>query len=283
VTRSRFKCVFNCGTCGIVILKNKSQTAKITRGIAFCSLACLGVYNGKVKTNKIQKTCLICNKPYEVIPTQSEKSVACSRKCHSIWQSKYLIGDNANNYRGGNRTKKCICCGEDYECEKPSQVKTRKFCSKNCKNKYWTENTLHNKEFSKAWFIGNEKSRMRQAEGKETLPEKLVREWLQENNIEYIQEQGFFRKYFADFFVPKNNIIIEVMGDYWHGNPNIYGNNKKPLNNEQVNRIQKDKEKRSDFQKFGFKYYEIWESDIYENVDDVLNEIFPATTTRRTS
>lgn len=283
MTRSKYKCAFNCGICGELVLKNKSQTAKITKGVAFCSLACLGLYNGKTRTNKVQKTCLMCTKPYEVIPALADKSVTCSRECHKKWQSEYLVGTKANNYRGGNRTKKCEYCGKVYECEKPSTVKRRKFCSKKCKNKYWTENTLHNEEFSKSWFIGNEKSRLRQAEGNETLPEKLVRIWLDENNVEFIQEQGFFEKYFADFYIPKGNIIIEVMGDYWHGNPNIYGENKKPLNSEQIDRIEKDIKKRKDFIKNGFQYYEIWESDIYENIKNVLNEIFPATTTRKTS
>ncbi|KON87333.1 hypothetical protein AF332_11185 [Sporosarcina globispora] len=283
MTRSKYKCIFNCGTCNKQILKNKSQTQKITRGIAFCSLTCLGKYNGKERVNKVKKNCQVCDKVYEVIPARAETSVVCSKSCHDKWQSINLVGEKANRYTGGNRVKLCLYCQQDFRCEKPSTVRTRKFCTKECKNKYWIEHTLHNPEFSKAWFIGNTKSRNRQREGGETLPEKLVRNWLEDRNIEFIQEQGFFQKYFADFFIPTNNIIIEVMGDYWHGNPEIYGDGKKLLNEEQISRIKKDKMKKKDFIKYGYKYYEIWETDIYNDIDSMMNEIFPATTTRKTS
>lgn len=39
--------------------------------------------------------------------------------------------------------------------------------------------------------------------------------------LEYKQQHRVGYKYY-DFYLPKYNIIIEVMGDYWHGNKKIF-------------------------------------------------------------
>ncbi|WP_143804817.1 hypothetical protein [Paraliobacillus ryukyuensis] len=114
-----------------------------------------------------------------------------------------MRGENANNYKGGNRIKTCAYCGDNYNSGTPYEYKTRKFCSKFCKNEYWKKYTLHNESFKKSWYEGNRRFRQELLEGRETKPERMVRKWLEHNKVFFIQEKGFFGKYFADFLSPK--------------------------------------------------------------------------------
>lgn len=280
MVKSKFKCIHNCATCGKEVIKNKSQTLKCKTGKAFCSIKCVGEFNGKVRTNKIKKLCKTCGKEYKVIPSLAKKSVACSTECQRIWQSNYLVGENANNYKGRDTTNICNRCGKTYKTRKDLvESGYTKFCSQKCKQEHWKENILHNEEFHKSWFEGNLKSR-NELSKRETKPESMVREWLEKHSIKFKQEQGFFHRYFADFYIPEYKMIIEVMGDYWHGNPEKYKRHE--LNNEQIKRKEIDEIKKKDFVKYGFSYFEIWESDIYHNLDNEMLKIFPATTTRKT-
>lgn len=74
-----------------------------------------------------------------------------------------------------------------------------------------------------------------------------------------------------DFGSKKYRILIEVQGDYWHGNPSIY--TRKQLNDTQRQNIKKDKEKIKFAKKHNMKLYHIWESDIRSNNFTVLEEI----------
>jgi hypothetical protein len=55
-------------------------------------------------------------------------------------------------------------------------------------------------------------------------------------------------KFQYDFLIYPN-IIIEVQGDYWHGNPKFYGKNKKPLNQIQVFKKNKMSKKENSLKK----------------------------------
>jgi len=183
----------------------------------------------------------------------------------------FLVGENANNYKGGNRIKRCELCNENYTCENPYQVTHRRFCSVYCKEKYWVANTLTSKKFIENRYEGNRLYREK-AFSTETKPERMVREWLEDKNIKFKQEQGFFRKYFADFYLPSKKVIIEVMGDYWHANPEIYGNEKISMNETQIKQVKKDKVRKKEFENRGFIYVEIWEKDIYRDIDKVMKQ-----------
>lgn len=82
-----------------------------------------------------------------------------------------------------------------------------------------------------------------------------------------------------DFGSKKYKILLEVQGDYWHGNPKIY--KKIQLNETQKRNIQRDKEKIKFAEKHEIKLYHIWESDIKSNnfsiLEDIRNEIHTRT------
>ena len=78
-------------------------------------------------------------------------------------------------------------------------------------------------------------------------------------------------KFQYDFLIYPN-IIIEVQGDYWHGNPKFYGKNKKPLNQIQVLKKEQDVKKRKFAQKNGYKVYYIWENEINQEKFGIINK-----------
>ena len=82
-------------------------------------------------------------------------------------------------------------------------------------------------------------------------------------HVDYINEKEFVY-YSADNYLVNYNLVIEIMGDYWHCNPNIFTS---PINETQKNRIIKDKAKRTFLRnQCGIETLYLWESDIYENL-----------------
>ncbi len=103
------------------------------------------------------------------------------------------------------------------------------------------------------------------------------------NNIEKIvqlklKELGIKMKYSVilgfkqyDFGSKKYRILLEVNGDYWHGNPNKYSFEK--LNDIQKSNIKKDALKSEFAEKHGLKLFTIWEADILSGNFTVLEKI----------
>lgn len=143
------------------------------------------------------------------------------------------------------------------------------FCSQEC---YWK----HRSEFYSEFYY----DRVLNDTRKETRPERAVREWLDNKNIKYKQECGFLRKYFVDFYLPDYKIILEVFGDYWHVNPEIYDthfndDNKTPMNDYQKDLIdsQYDEKRKRELESYGYPVHILWEKDIVENLDEAIKEI----------
>jgi hypothetical protein len=97
--------------------------------------------------------------------------------------------------------------------------------------------------------------------------EKNIGRSLQTNN----SPEGEFRikqpnskyYYYADGYDVITNTIYEFLGDFWHGNPNIYPpeftskNHKKTMGQRYADTLRK----KETYLKLGFKYVEMWESD----------------------
>ena len=123
----------------------------------------------------------------------------------------------------------------------------------------------YREEKSRAGKIGKSK---REAYTK-TQPEIIVENWLNENNIpnEYSPIMGDGnRNYQYDFIIKGKRIIVEVNGDYWHGNPNKFNidgsDGKRKLNDIQINKIETDKLKLEFAKSHNFEVIYIWEEEI---------------------
>lgn len=76
----------------------------------------------------------------------------------------------------------------------------------------------------------------------------------------------------VDIYIPNINLIIDIHGDYWHANPDMYLENdymykKKGKNIFAIDLWNKDKRKKDKLIKFGYFYEIIWEKEIKESKD----------------
>jgi len=70
---------------------------------------------------------------------------------------------------------------------------------------------------------------VQQSLGRKSSIEKIVESELLKRNMKFKYNCILDGKYQFDFLIG-NSILLETHGDYWHGNPNQYGKNKRPLN-----------------------------------------------------
>ena len=108
---------------------------------------------------------------------------------------------------------------------------------------------------------------------KDSLPELKIKEFLMQLNIAFIPHK-FIRDikhaYQCDILIPSMNLIIEVDGDYWHGNINNPRFN--VLNASQIKTKEIDNLRAKELMEKGFKILRLWESDIEKkNIEDFNN------------
>ncbi|MGV9142182.1 MAG: DUF559 domain-containing protein, partial [Promethearchaeota archaeon] len=82
--------------------------------------------------------------------------------------------------------KTCPTCGKEFSI-KPSHAESRKYCSKNC------------------FYAGSEPT---------DIEKKIMKE-LDKSGINY-EFQKEIGDYWADFYLPNYNAIIEADGNFWH-------------------------------------------------------------------
>lgn len=153
------------------------------------------------------------------------------------------------------QTKPCKICGKPFR-----SAVNKTYCSVRC--------TFNDPEF----INGMRRHALEQLrEGRtphtNTKIEKEVATLLREQQIPY--EPQYPLGYWSfDFFVP-NNLLIEIDGDYWHGNPLFF----KKLNATQIKNIQNDKRKMEYAKQKGFNIIRFWENDINKNWPEVRAKI----------
>ena len=95
----------------------------------------------------------------------------------------------------------------------------------------------------------------------QTKPQLIINELLNNDNIKFTNEESFIY-YSVDNYLSDYNLIIEVMGDYWHSNPIKFN----LLNEMQKKNIIRDKSKHSFlYSKYNIEILYLWEEDILNN------------------
>lgn len=104
--------------------------------------------------------------------------------------------------------------------------------------------------------------------GTSKLEEDFAREFLDKLGVKYVYqfEAKDIGRYFD--FMLENGLIIEVDGDFWHGNPDKY--EKEDLRNHQIRAQRIDEYKTKWALMHGFPILRIWESDIRKNPKKVM-------------
>ena len=96
---------------------------------------------------------------------------------------------------------------------------------------------------------------------------------LESMNVPF-EQQVTIDKYTVDFLVDKK-YIVECYGDFWHCNPHQYTssyfNRGKKKTAEEI--WERDNQRKEQFQKMGYKFLCLWESDIHNNPKIVRSKI----------
>ena len=82
---------------------------------------------------------------------------------------------------------------------------------------------------------------------------------MKELKVECISQKVIGKKIY-DFYIPSKNMLIEVDGDYFHGNPLIY--EQADLNKMQVRNMRNDKFKDVLAKGNGYTIERVWEYDL---------------------
>jgi len=201
----------------------------------------------------------MCDNKFHV----SKKSIQrfCSTKCQGRWQSKQL---KELNPRYNRILCQCDNCGKELNV-KPSDFKryNHNFCNDDCR-KIWYSNVFSQSEEWKN--ISRERAAKLLKNNKTTCntkPQIIINNLLNQLHINYINEY-VFKYYSVDNYLQDYNLIIEVMGDFWHCNPTKYNTIQHKI---QKKRVPKDKAKHTYIKnQHSIEILYIWENDIYKNL-----------------
>lgn len=228
------------------------------------------------KSQKVELKCKFCGgKVIRTLKYYFQETIFCCKKCSDVYRSRYLSGENSPFY---NRVKaKCTNCNKDiavipFDYQKVNQYgDNHNFCSQECyyqyRMKYYVNDkhpmfgTImdeHHKDISRKTAI--------QTLSNEGFPQTLTRPHqmictiLDQYSINYDNEH-IFKYYSVDIYLPDYNLIIEVMGDFWHANPLKY--TYEHLHKIQYKDIKRDKSKHTYIKKYyNIEILYLWEDDI---------------------
>jgi G:T-mismatch repair DNA endonuclease (very short patch repair protein) len=273
------KVKLNCSECNGTMEQLPSQIEK-SKGNHFCSGKCRNVFmsrnNPNPKKEKVKVNCMNCNEEKEINYAKSltNKYHFCSKQCYWDWRKYALSGENSPLY---SRIK-CSCnqCGINMDIipfEKKEGVNN--FCSQKCYWKYRSINYIgesHPNFGNKLSPEHVEKMRIglvnRYENGqlpRNTSIQKAINSILDELNLSYKNEYNC-KYYSIDNYLVDYNLMIEVMGDYWHVNPIKYKIETK-INKIQKEGIRRDKSKKTYIKKYNnVEVLYLWENDIRKNI-----------------
>lgn len=251
------KILVECSNCGKQFYKTKYQANRQENH--FCSTDCQIEYRHNLAVEI--RHCEICGKEFEAYKRSPQRF--CSIQCQGKWQSTQI---GILNPRFTGKEIQCEYCGKKYyEKEYKTNGKQHNFCSKECRQKWYSEIWSQRpewKEYSRNIMLNLLSS------GKinttNSKPQIITNDILDELKINYENELNI--KYYAvDNYLIDNNLMIEVQGDYWHCSPLKYTDYIYP---NQYNKIKSDKAKHT----YVKKYYDIeilylWEHDICNNTE----------------
>ena len=255
------------------ILQNKtlSQIVELIKGL----------HIGGRTPIRIELSCFSCGeKLIRQIGHFYKERVYCSLECRDKYKTEYLSGKNSQWYKRVNTV--CTNCGKEISVIpfaynlRNEYGESNNFCSRECYCEYRSKYYVGEKHPMFGMPVSEEnKQRMREqnirliAEGKMpqtmTKPHQAIYNLLIENNIQCENEHPL--KYHSiDIYLKEHNLMIEIMGDYWHGIPLKYGYS--DLNKQQLKSVKQDKSKHTYAKRYhNVEILYLWERDINKNIE----------------
>lgn len=211
------------------------------------------------------------------------------------------LKESANSQNVRSKFRKT--CLEKYGTENCLSKNTPSYSKRNnsVKLKYGVKNVFQLEEVKKKskktlnekYGVNNpcELPYYRKNSGRRSKLQIKIEKYLKSINVDFEIEVGkifskhnpYFDKIYSpivDILIGKKKIILEINGNVWHANPDIYKDNDliKTWNGLlpafQIRK--RDLERKNQIESFGYKVFEIWEKDIrsnFEKVKEKINEI----------
>lgn len=248
-----------CDNCGSKIYRENKAKGNHT----FCNQKCFHEYFHK-ETYEF-RICPICKKEFET-PKISSKTY-CSLLCQIEWQKQYpKTGKDHHSYKHDvNHTIICEWCGISFETGAYQASHGKRFCSIKCKREWFSQvwsQTDEWKQNRREWAVDLMENTF--MDNPMTSPQIIVNNILDDLKIKFINEKGY-KNVSVDNYLIDYNLIIEVMGTYWHCDYRKY---QIIPYDRQVTRIKMDKIKHSYIKNIeNIEILYLWEKDLLEKYD----------------
>jgi len=182
----------------------------------------------------------------------------------------------------GTKGKRCVSCrnmagiynpfaGKKHTDGTRERMKKNHPVVKGCRNSFWgkehsgeTKRKMGDKCKRRWKSYTNEQRRKvtdalmrgiaKQRSGEYTKPEMIVAEELDKMGLDFDHNAPLYGKFFVDFLLSEGT-VIEVFGDYWHGNPEVFP----VLTTTQRRQRLKDKSRVAYLRKCGHRVIVLWE------------------------
>lgn len=189
----------------------------LIRKTNYCSLKCYWIATDR----KQQRICRLCNRKFYADNALIQKGFGfyCSRDC---WFSLF---------RQARQNIKCIQCGRERSIFPALLKKNPKYCSKKCSDDFRRDYVskvcknckkrfeLPRTDLNRGRGLFCSRKCYKHFDG-ETSIERLIRLELQKLKEPFEQEWKIGR-YYADFYLPERDLIIECDGEYWHSSQTV--------------------------------------------------------------
>lgn len=243
--------ILTCEICGREFYRTRSDAAKSKSGHHYCSRQCAG----KARRRQLKANCVVCGKEFAYVPSRAEKAKTCSEECRHRYQST-LVGELNACYK--RVPVQCEICGKEIQVI-PSKLAKQDhfFCSREC-HQVWQRDEASTPEGKKRMAqmrIGYWSSRPSRTD---TKPQRITNHLLNDLDIVFTNEypMGYF---IMDNYLIDYNLVIEVMGDYWHLHPMLFP----ALTETDIGRVRRDEIKhRRTLEMFGIEILYLWEDDL---------------------
>lgn len=190
----------NCEHCGSTF--SRPPSAMRGNNGKFCSRSCYfkartvpsGPSNPGYK--RIDRNCEICGTTFQAKPAVVQKGHGryCSHAC-------------------SNEAKRRVT-GKDHPLHKPEVSLTCEWCgAKYTRRRYHSNRSRYCSSSCRATHLAKQR-------GKRSRPELRLEATLEKSGIRF-EAQRQVGSYLVDFFLPNEQLVVEVDGVYWHGKPRV--------------------------------------------------------------
>lgn len=244
-----------CENCGKVVYK--TQTDYKRHKHHYCSNACQ--LQKQAKQAYEDRTCEFCGSVFHIRKKQTKRF--CSIECQNNWQKTRIGKDNPKYER---HQLFCDNCGSEiFVIDANLKRYKNHFCSSSCRQE-WYSNVWSQQEDWKDESRKRAAKQIRKMPFTLTKPHVTICELLESMDVDYEVEHPT-EYYSIDIYLTEYNLMIEIMGDFWHCNPLLYDCPKQKV---QVQRIPKDYMKHDYIVKnYNVEILYLWETDIISDIE----------------